>query len=286
MKKEDRVETIHDALDYLDDDLIEDVDKLRRNEVETSVASFKSKTKNKSWRKWTTLAASICILVAGSLIMGDYLESTEPNGDYVPGTEAESEKDNVDKEEEIASGNLSDVTTENETGSVNSFSTEQIRDEVGGNPEMMETETEPSDEDNLDVEGTDTNVTLGDLYQLKDNYIRVSMIPHKVWETAKDEKEAYEQAVTIDEKYQDDFAIFVDTLCKSGCIQIEESLQQTPNTEDLIYHLFFEKKDGEVVHCWLLGKDRVFYHEKDDLCIVIENKELYNNIYNILAMHW
>lgn len=291
MRKEDRAELIHDALNQLDDDLIEDVDRLRGNELK--------KTKMTSWHKWTALAASICILVAGSLMMGDFLENIEPDRDSVESNQAESENqnDNDNLEDERNPANMNDASVEDESEVLDLFEYEtEIEAEVSDQSKeeieyddkevgKVETENAPPEVEEPNEEEIQGGI-LDDLYQLKDNYIRVSMIPHKVWESAEDEDTAYQQAVSIKEKYQDDFAKFVNALCDGKYVQVEESLQGTPNSEDMIYHLFFEKKDGEVVHLWLLGDNRAFYHEEDTLCIIVEDEDLYNSIYKILAMHW
>ena len=47
-------EQIHDALNYLDDRLIEETEKLRQ------------KKRPSPWKKWTALAACLCLVIAGS----------------------------------------------------------------------------------------------------------------------------------------------------------------------------------------------------------------------------
>lgn len=85
MSKEKRTEKIQEALYYLDDDFIEDVEKLRGFvDLSTEDKVFSEKKmqgqrlkKKKYWRKWTSLAASICLLIVGSWIYGIYLHPSE-----------------------------------------------------------------------------------------------------------------------------------------------------------------------------------------------------------------
>ncbi|MBQ2901543.1 MAG: hypothetical protein IJE49_06805 [Agathobacter sp.] len=63
MREENRSEIIHDALNLLDDALIEEVEELRGGVVEKEIPK-----KIYSWKKWTALAASVCVFfVAGAV---------------------------------------------------------------------------------------------------------------------------------------------------------------------------------------------------------------------------
>ena len=115
MREEKKSEVIQDALNYLDDDMIEEVDILRggvsfeknRNVVKQMI----------SWRKWISFAAGICILIiVGGIWYGIEAErafdlqenvSSDKNGlvesaplnDAVNNKEdAEAEKDIIDKD--------------------------------------------------------------------------------------------------------------------------------------------------------------------------------------------
>lgn len=72
MRGEKRSEIIHDALNFLDDEMIEEVDVLRGGFVTTketieeeTVTEMKKKAvrKGTAWRKWATLAASISLFI-------------------------------------------------------------------------------------------------------------------------------------------------------------------------------------------------------------------------------
>ncbi len=102
MSKENRSEMIHDALHYLDDEMIEDVEKLRsfveKEEVERSSTKKKvlwnpKQNRYKSWKKWTALAASICLFVVGSWVYEAYMQPVE-DAQMIPDTNKESFAEN------------------------------------------------------------------------------------------------------------------------------------------------------------------------------------------------
>lgn len=93
MREENRSEIIHDALNLLDEEMIEEVDRLRGGVVEKTNVPVKvvEESQNKevqkmprSWRKWATLAASVCllILVGGMWHGGIYEEANHFNEEY------------------------------------------------------------------------------------------------------------------------------------------------------------------------------------------------------------
>lgn len=88
MKEEKRSEIIQDALNFLDDEMIEDVEKLRgcieKEEFEQSsdaknqkIVQGKGAKRKKSWRRWTALAASLCVLIAGTWIYENYVKPSD-----------------------------------------------------------------------------------------------------------------------------------------------------------------------------------------------------------------
>lgn len=105
MREEKQSEIIHDALNYLDDELIDDVEKLRgyidKEELEHSSSAenhviFMEKVPNKQryWRKWTTLAASVCVLILGGWMVSSGLV---PEVDTAEKEEMELENSNKDE---------------------------------------------------------------------------------------------------------------------------------------------------------------------------------------------
>ena len=71
MREEKRSERIHDAFNYLDEEMIEEVDALRGNQVPVKEKESQMRKNPWSWQKWTRLVAGICVLVlAGSVWYG------------------------------------------------------------------------------------------------------------------------------------------------------------------------------------------------------------------------
>lgn len=108
MREEKRSEIIHDALGFLDDEMIEEVENLREKEVQEPEKRSEIRLGRrplKNWRKWTSLAACICMLIlAGGLWFGienasDIEESPNPEMDNV-GNEGEAENIFGENEEE------------------------------------------------------------------------------------------------------------------------------------------------------------------------------------------
>lgn len=90
MIEKNRSEIIHDALNQLDEDLIEEVNEVRENAVNTTdeqgsslrdIGSSADKKSQKpfSWRKWTALAASICVLAVVGWVWSDVIIISDEN---------------------------------------------------------------------------------------------------------------------------------------------------------------------------------------------------------------
>jgi len=107
MREEKRSELIHDALNFLDEEMIEDVDELRGSVVEREAPK-----KRYSWRKWTALAASVCVLIIVGAVWGSSgelgifemgfvtLESDNANNDKQDGFSDESVVEDMEANEE------------------------------------------------------------------------------------------------------------------------------------------------------------------------------------------
>ncbi len=73
MRDEKRSEIIHDALNYLDDEMIEDVENLRAKVDKKEFEQSSNAEKQRNWKKWTALAASICVLILGGWMVANGL---------------------------------------------------------------------------------------------------------------------------------------------------------------------------------------------------------------------
>ena len=289
MRKESSSERIHEALNFLDEDMIEEVDQLRWNQMEGASDSTdaekqaetvsKSGIKGFSWRRVTALAASLCLLVIGSWAWENYVgPSTEDkmnkeDMEYNDRNPAIMDSQQPDKEDDAAQegvldSDLIDYGTDNNTDGVVEYESEVK------SPEQ--------DSNEIDENPTEMLTVLGDEYHLQNNYVNVSMLPHKVWTETVSEEEALQKAVTIDAEYKKDIDKLVEAMCTANCVLTEEL---PASDTDMIYHLFFERTDGEVVHCWLLENGYLYYHDKSDVCLSLD-RATYGTTFKILAMHW
>ena len=91
-------EKIHDALNFLDNDMIEQVDKLRN--IGTERKSY--------WTKGLAMAACICLIFGGIFAYGIHKDKGKPNGDG--GTVASGEK--TDSQFSGAQGDFGNSTNE------------------------------------------------------------------------------------------------------------------------------------------------------------------------------
>lgn len=100
MKSENRSELLHDAIEFIDDDMLFEVDRLRTD---------KPKVKRKIlYTKWAALAASVCVLIGGSFIYKDYIQ---PHDTEV-GSGVGDERDNLGKNTERTDGDIVDEEKE------------------------------------------------------------------------------------------------------------------------------------------------------------------------------
>lgn len=267
MSNENRSELIHDALNLLDEDMIEDVDRLRGNAAETVEET--KKIKKVPWRRWTALAASICVLVIGGWAWQNFQKQ---NLDY------EADKENKEDFLSNQEDGKEKVTESDDRA-------EDANDVViDGEPPNIEEENSTGEkEDPQPPKDHSTEVgSYASIRSLKDNYVQVSVIPHKVWESAASEEDAMQQAVVIDAKYKEDMDKLVEAMCAGNGVLTEELPESDP---DMIYHLFFERADGEIIHCWLLEDGFLYDHEAGDWSVALD-RDVYGNTFKILALHW
>lgn len=305
MMERKKSEIIQDALDLLDDDLITEANALREgNSAQGTDSAGQEKIKmsrimNWHWRRWVATAASVCLLIIG----GWAWMNLDIGGNTNIGADGDFLTDGIETQREDNSSNdtidgmLSDDAHigEDEESVINNSSSENIIDVEVKNPEveastdsdMVIEEMEPVTETEIPNEGdkVEENIvyaSMADIYHLQDNYLSVSIIPHKIWESSASEEEAIEQASMIKEKYKWCMDMLLEDMLENPCVLTEEL---PPIEPEQIYHLFFEKKDGEIVHCWFLTEGFLFYHEFTDIGIILDT-ETCDTLIKILAMHW
>ena len=104
MKEIERSERIHDALDFLDDDMIEEVDRKRCNiyvDERCSECKNSNSIAYKRWKKWSALAACIGIIV---IISGAW--NSISNGDKLHNNMESIESDSRNEDAQNNTPNL------------------------------------------------------------------------------------------------------------------------------------------------------------------------------------
>lgn len=252
MKKEHKSELIQDALEFLDEDMIEDVDQLRR---------ATRKEKKHPWRRWTALAASICVLCIGSWVweQSQKIEHPEISMEETKGNQTMG--DEGVKEEAAPEDNIPEGSPETLPG-----------------PDIEPGLTKPG---TTPPESTEEPVILGDIYQLKGNCAKVWVMSHEAWEALDDSKAVTEVAVAVESEYMADMEQLIDAMCEAGCVKTEKLPSSEPY---MIYHIFFEKEDGALIHCWLLEDGYLYYHDKSDISLQL-NRAIYGTTFKILSLY-
>lgn len=141
MREEKRSEIIHDALNMLDDEMIEEVEKLRGGIVAEKKSTTEIQKEIRPWRKWVAIAASVCIVIlAGNFLSGNFGELTIPK---LENADQMNDENILDVEDDMESkDNLIDAIPESDN-----LTGEQVDDE--GYDELYDEETE------TEIEGTE-----------------------------------------------------------------------------------------------------------------------------------
>ena len=132
MSKEKHCEQIHDALQYLDDEMIEDVGELRgfveKEKVEHGSSNKKAwntkKNGNRMWKKWTAVAASICLLIIGSRIYEAYIQPAENDFESISDANQESVVEKPMPIDKIQTDEITDGDIDTESAVEESLKTE------------------------------------------------------------------------------------------------------------------------------------------------------------------
>lgn len=133
MRNEERSEIMQDALEFLDDEMIEDVENLRgfvekedterSTRIKNNVFITKESSGHKSekyWKRWIALAASICVLITGGWIYETFIYPAE-NNEEIPNMETDNITQNQSHRNEETTDDAEDSlnqqnSTSNEIG--------------------------------------------------------------------------------------------------------------------------------------------------------------------------
>ena len=308
MNKEKKAELIQDALDYLDDDMLESVDALRKRNLGTA-KSGKRDTRKMFFRysRVLAVAASVCLLVMGAYawdsVMGplDGLQSgpmgTENAPNMAPGwnenVEGETEivpslpeeDASVDKEESTNNDIWQDSTP---PGDVNSEVTlPEDTSQEDPHPGATESPEEPLPPEGIEPEKPELYPPLGDAYHLKDNYVKVTMLPYKAWDAEASLADNLAKSREIEEKYYGTIDRFVDALCTTPLIKRDLALEgREPGEDTYMYYLFFRRTNGETVQVGILGDYGLVYFEDRQEYYMKIDREILIALLKILWLKW
>lgn len=238
MREEKYSEIIHDALNFLDDEMIEEVDRLRGGvsvesinaepqpqEENVKIIEFALK-KQYSWRKWAALAASICLLV----VVGNAWEIQQDGGWN--------------------------------TGNSNEIYDEQIE----GNPEDQagilgmapDSVTDGEDYGVHDPDGSQEGLGQPQTSEMKPikPFLKLQDYKEVYFSDAKDAIPSDDGMVMLSEDVYEVLDKFIDS-AQRGTVCPADSAAWTEAMEKAEGHLFFELKDGTNVHLVLLGQGMV-----------------------------
>lgn len=124
MREENRSETIHEALNLLEDDFILEADEIRgKAESTTQTPSFILK----NWRRWTTLAASICVVALVGVVWNEIII---PNEGYDTVEEAAMENDTVSQQSIAENNERGDLGGNEVSEEAESFQTDLYTDKI------------------------------------------------------------------------------------------------------------------------------------------------------------
>ena len=86
-----------------------------------------------------------------------------------------------------------------------------------------------------------------------------------------------------DVDYRKAFDGLVENMCNAHYKVTEEGIEPTP---EQVWHLFFERSDGKLVHCWFIELyGYLIYDEEPEYWLILDDA-VHEEITKILAMHW
>lgn len=185
MRIEERSERIHDALSFLDDEMIEEVDELRGegSAAKKATASTQEGTRRVfAWKRWAVLAASICLVLGINYVWNgsnvesnDYWDDKESldNQESMESHKEHNQEDKIDLEDyhdeiEDSSG-VSDAESEILDGFLNGYKEVYFGEKLlsGENLELIAKFTETYENGvicNIDISSDMESVAEGHLY--------------------------------------------------------------------------------------------------------------------------
>ena len=284
MREEKYSEIIQDALNFLDDEMIEEVDRLRggvsvesvstQASMQEEIKDFSQKKakdavegvykKTAPWRKWTALAASICLLVAAGNAWEMLQEGVFDTGDLSGGNQSSDDR---------IEGNVADIETDmediNQSGMIGKLPEAEddqygVQDSVGDQNEQQkdyEAELgEPQDSENK-VDQEIVNLQ---------NYTAV------YFSEVKNQNPSDDYMVMLSEENCEILDKFLDSL-QRGTTKVVDAASQSELMNKADGQLIFELEDGTPFHLILIADGMVCSYEMQNVWIQMDKR-----VYRIL----
>lgn len=279
MREENISEILHDALQYLDDEMIEEVQALRGGvlvekstdfnlqsnpEVEKIENPYKDDWKKefRPWRKWAALAASVCLFVIVGTAWNALYQEEMGNMENASDIEAEMQDEMLNNGVPIGG---------DEADEQDGFENESFKENLGmqeSEPEVegsLEDWVEPGESDKLDI-GED--IGLHDYssvqYQLKGMGFE-------------EKKTVSEENLTIIDKFIDSYK----NAYKNGTVRLVDDTSWEDVEKDADGHLYLKLSDGAIIHLVFLGNGSVCQYEIPSVWIEID-KRVYDAVLDVL----
>ena len=276
MREENRSEIIHDALNFLDEKMIEEVDNLRggvavgsvsyeqgaRNEKASIKVLGQKKEKDTarkmskliySWRKWATLAAGICLIV----LVGNawtLLQKTSFGSKNLSGS---NQANDGIREESIADVNQSGATGMSPEKEVDKY---EVEDSVGDINDYQENLGQPQSSETI----------------MDENIVKLQNYTAVYFSEVKNQNPSDAGRVLLSEADYEILDKFLDSM-QRGTTSVVDAASQFEMMNKADGQLVFELEDGTSFHLILIADGMVCSDETPNVWIQMDKR-----VYRIL----
>ena len=276
MREENSSEILHEALNFLEEEIIEETDKLRggilvekTNRMSTKGAEDEIKVMVQKelhpWRKWVALAASVGLLI----IVGGVWNATIGKGT------GNSSEDYLTRNEETV-GEKAEEKQQDEV--VNMMPEIEDVEETLIVPESILGSDNIYQEDGLSESDQEMFAT-----GLED-YVTAYYLPKEKWDTKLEDVESFKKECkefpvekrAILEEFLDEFSNG-----KRQMIDFVSTWEEFERDSEPIYHLFVERQDGTEVHLLLFGDGYACYYGGRKVWVTISD-EVYTSMIEVM----
>ena len=291
MREENISEILHDALQYLDDEMIEEVEAIRGGvliekstdlnlqtnpEVETVENPYKDDWKKefRPWRTWAVLAASVCLFFIVGSAWNNLHQEEIGHKESASDMEVEMEDEIVNNGFLVEDNDGVNETFKEETDKQDDFENESFKDEADKvDKEESALENGGSLADLVKPEGFD-EFTLGEWIGLHD----YSSVQYQLKDMGSAEKKTVsEENLTIIDKFIDSYK----NAYKNGTVRLVDDTSWEDVVKGADGHLYLKLSDGAIIHFVLLGNGVICQYEIPSVWIEIDRR-VYDTVLDVL----